>query len=105
MYIPRAFSQQTQFSAEVAKAVSGQGPRVLSVTPTFGEDMDGESAVFLQVVVNDDGVSPVELLRITRAISWAIVQQVQPLEQWGVLPYFDFHMQASRQADSEPALA
>lgn len=67
--------------------------------------MDGEAAVFFQVVVADEGVSPTELLRIARSISFAIVQQVQPLDQWGVPPYFDFRMQPYRQIASEPTLA
>ena len=79
------------------QATSGLGPNVLGITPTLGEDMDGEPVVFFPVVVADEGVSPTELLRITRSISGASVQQVQRLDQWGVLPYFDFRMPPSRQ--------
>jgi len=32
-------------------------------------------------------------------------QQVQPLEEWGVLPYFDFRTQSEQARIEEPARA
>jgi hypothetical protein len=65
------------------------------VTPTLGTDWNGESAVFFEIVLAD-GIPRAQLLPITRQISQSIVQQVQPLEEWGVLPYFNFLTQSEQ---------
>jgi len=95
VYLARAFAQQPQFFAAVAQAADALQPHVVAVTPTLGNDWNGESAVFFQVVLAD-GVPRAELLPLTTQISQAIVRQVQPLEEWGVLPYFDFLTQSEQ---------
>lgn len=89
MYIARAFAHQPQFFAAIAQAADDLQEHVVAVTPTLGNDWDGESAVFFQVVLAD-GIPRAQLLPLTRQISQSIVQQVRPLEEWGVLPYFDY---------------
>jgi hypothetical protein len=95
VYLAKAFAQQPQFLAAVAQAAGTLQPQVVAVTPTLGNDWNGESAVFFQVVLAD-GIPRAQLLPLTRQISQSIVQQVQPLEEWGVLPYFDFLTQSER---------
>ena len=53
MYLAMAFVQQAQFFAAVAQAASALPPQVVGVTPTLGNDWNGESAVFLEVVLAD----------------------------------------------------
>jgi len=67
-------------------------------------DWNGESAAFFQIVLSD-GTPRGQLLSLTKQISQAIVQQVQPLEEWGVLPYFNFRTQSEQARIEEPALA
>jgi hypothetical protein len=95
MYLAKAFAQQPQFLAAVAQAASALQPQVVTVTPTLGNDWNGESAVFFEVVLAD-GIPRAQLLSLTRQISQSIVQQVQPLEEWGVLPYFNFLTQSEQ---------
>ena len=95
MYLAKAFAQQSQFFAAVDRAASALQPRVVSVTPTLGNDWNGESAVFFEIVLAD-GIPRAQLLPLTRQISESIVQQVQPLEEWGVLPYFNFLTQSEQ---------
>jgi hypothetical protein len=70
-------------------------PPGMGVAPTLGTDWNGESAVFFQVIL-PDGIPRAQLLKLTQQISWEIVQQVRPLEEWGVLPYFDFRAQSEQ---------
>ena len=104
MYIAKAFAQQSRFVAAIADAVSGLPHAVVSVSPSLGTDWNGESAVFFQIVL-PDGTPRGELLNLTRQISQAIVRQVQPLEEWGVLPYFNFRTQSEQARVKEPAWA
>ena len=103
MYIARALAHQAQFVAAIAQvALPAQ---VLSVTPTLGTDWDGESAVFFRVILADNSVPRHQLLAFTKQISQAIIQQIRPLEEWGVLPYFDFLTQSEQARMKEPSWA
>ena len=103
MYIARAFAQQAQFFSAIARVALPS--QVLSVTPVLGTDWNGESAVFLQVVFADDAVPRNQLLAFTKEISQAIVLQVKPLEEWGVLPYFNFLTQSDAARMHQPTSA
>lgn len=103
MYIPRALAHQAEFFAAVAQV--GFPPYVVSVTPTLGTDWNGESAVFFQVILDDNAVPRPKLLAFTKQISQAIIQQIRPLEEWGVLPYFNFLTQGEHAKMKEPTWA
>ena len=101
MYIARAFAQQAQFFAAIAQAASTLP--IVSIIPTLGTDWYGEPAVFFRVIV-PDGIPPRKLLELANRVSRAILEQAQPLEEWGVLPYFDYSTE-SEAATKEPAPA
>lgn len=105
MYIAKAFANQAEFFATIAEVASTLPSQVVSVTPTLGTDWDGESAVFLEVILADDAVPRPQLLSFTKQVSRAIVWKVRPLEEWGVLPHFRFLTQAERSRMREPAWA
>jgi len=102
VYIAKAFANQAEFFAAVDHAASTLPPGI-SVTPALGTDWDGEPAVFFQIVLADNAGARAQLLALTKQISQGIVQQVQPLEEWGVLPYFDFKTQTDKAKMKEPA--
>ena len=103
MYIARAFAHQAEFFAAIARVALP--PQVIDVTPVLGTDWDGEPAVFLRVILADNAVPRPQLLAFTKQISQAIVQQVRPLEEWGVLPYFNFLTQTEQSRIKEPSWA
>lgn len=104
MFIAKAFAHQSRFFAAVASAANGLSHPVVSVTPSLGTDWNGESAVFFQIVLAD-GMPRDQLLHFTKKISQAIVEQVQPLEEWDVLPYFNFRTQSEQTKIKEPTWA
>lgn len=69
-------------------------PQVVEVVATLGDDWDGESPVFFDVILRDDAIPRSELLAFTNRISSTLRQELRPLEEWGVLPYFRFLMQS-----------
>jgi hypothetical protein len=103
VYIARALAHQAQFLAAIAQVALP--PQVVSITPTLGTDWDGESAVFFQVILADNSVPRTQLLAFTKQISQAIIQQIRPLEEWGVLPYFNFITQSEQARMKEPTWA
>jgi hypothetical protein len=105
VYVPSAFGQQARFEAAVAQAAQRLAPHVVSIIPTLGEDWSGEPAVFFMVILADAATRRDQLLNVTNQVSRAIVQQVEPLEQWGVLPYFNFRSQSEQAKLDQPTLA
>ncbi|HXB72365.1 MAG TPA: hypothetical protein VNY05_29270 [Candidatus Acidoferrales bacterium] len=79
-------------------------PNVVGIIPTLDNDWMGQPAVFFMVILSDAASRRDQLLKVTNHVSSVIVQQVQPLEQWGVLPYFNFRSQ-SEQAKINQTLA
>jgi hypothetical protein len=105
VYIAKAFAHQADLFAAVDQVARALGPHVLSITPTLGTDWNAESAIFFQVIVADNAVPRLQMLAFTKQISRAIMQQIRPLEDWGVLPYFNFLTQSELQRIKEPIWA
>lgn len=103
VHIARAFVEQAQFLSAIARVPLP--PQVVSVKPTLGNDWGGEPSVFFKIIVVDNAVPRPELLAFTKRISQTIIQQIRPLEAWGVLPYFDFLTQADAARIHEPTWA
>ncbi len=94
--------QQRQFLNEIAQIARELPPDVISVSPTLGSDWAGEPAVYFQIVFEDGSRPRQSLLSFTKDISHTIVQRVRPLEDWGVLPYFNFLTQSEADLLSQP---
>ena len=104
MYVPTAFAQQARFQAAIERAAQRLAPNVVSIIPTLGNDWTGEPAVFFMVILADAATRRDRLLTVSNQVQRAIVQQVQPLEKWGVLPYFNFRSQSEQANLKQPAL-
>jgi len=105
VYVPTAFAQQARFEAAVARAAQSLAPHVVGIIPTLGNDWSGEPAVFFMVILADSATRRDRLLSISNRVEQTIVQHVQPLEQWGVLPYFNFRSQSEQAKLDQPTLA
>jgi hypothetical protein len=83
---PRAFVNQSQFKAAIARAAKRLAPDVASIIPTLGDNSSGERAVFFMVILSDVANRREQLLNVTNQVSNTIFNGLEPLEQWGVLP-------------------
>jgi len=57
------------------------------------------------VILADTATGRDQLLSVANHVSEVIIQQVQPLEQWGVLPYFNFRSQSEQAKLHQPTFA
>ena len=105
MNVPTAFVHQARFRTAVKRCeqrLASQG--VVSIIPTFGNDWSGEPAVFFMIILADAASRRDRLVSITNRASQAIVDEVRPWEQWGVLPYFNFRSQSEQTQLEKPIL-
>jgi hypothetical protein len=94
--IPKAFARQDEFAAAVAEVEQQLHPNVVYIRHSFGNDWTGEPAVFFRVLLSDAASKREQLLNVTNQIQTAIRRQIEPLGQWGVLPYFNYRSQSEQ---------
>jgi len=102
---PKAFVKQREFASAVAEVERILGPDVIRIRHTLENDWSGEPAVFFRIILSDAASKRDRLLHATNHISNTIERQIEPLEQWGVLPYFNFRSQSEQIQLNEPAWA
>ena len=103
--VPRAFVHQSKFKAAIARAARRLAPNIVSIIPTLGDDWSGEPAVFFMVILSDAASGREQLFSVAERVSKTIVNELEPLEEWGVLPYFNFRSQSEQAKLNEPTLA
>ena len=86
------------------KAVQKMPPEVISVVPSLSEDWNGDLAAFFDVTLPDSGDRDARL-KLSREITWAITSEVEPMEEWGVWPNFNWHFRNIKTETREATLA
>jgi hypothetical protein len=71
-------------------------PEVVNWDYTFDTDWSGEPAIFFGVVLTDAASDPQTLGKITTAFANAITQNVDPLNEWDLIPYYSFRSQSEQ---------
>lgn len=105
MNFPRAFVQRSQFEEAISKAGQSLAPNVVKIIPTLRPDWTGDPAVFLVVILTDSAAKGDQRQIVTSQASRSIDQEVEPLEQWGVLPYFSYRSQSEQMKLEEVSAA
>jgi hypothetical protein len=94
--VPAGFVHQGQLDAEIKSAVGKLGPEAVHVTYTLGEDSTGEPSIFFRVVLTDAATREDTLTEVTGRIVTLLVDQLRPIENWGLHPYFNFRSQSAQ---------
>ena len=105
MTISRAFVQQAELEQAVLDAKRALAPDVVNLRYSLSEDWTGEPAIYFNVVLSEEASKQENLLKSYNRVAAVIQQRVEPLEQWGVLPYFNVRSQAEQLALQEEAWA
>jgi hypothetical protein len=105
VHVPRAFVHQAQLDQAIHDLEPALGTDVIRLKYTLGEDWSGESAIFFKILLSDWASRRDQLRNVTAQVTDLIVQRLQPLEQWDVLPYFSFRSESEQAALKEEAWA
>ena len=91
LVISRGFVHQDQVTNAVAEAAKTLDAReVRDVRFGLETDSGGEPAIFFGVLLTPYGSHKSRLTDVTWRVSTALADQLQPYNQWGLLPYFAF---------------
>ena len=101
--IARAFVQTAELDEAINEVKRNLGSDVVRLNYTLGQDWSGESAIFFTIILSDRATRREQLRKVTSQTENEIVQRLQPLELWGVLPYFSFRSQSEQAVLQENA--
>lgn len=101
--IPSRFVYRDQLDAEIKNAVHNLGPEAVHVAYNIGEDSTGIPSIFFRIVLADSSIHEETLSDMTWAISSTIMDQVAPIENWGLHPYFNFRSESEHRTRIDPA--
>lgn len=90
--------RQEELDREVEKCVAKlPADEVVRVRYSLGEDWSGDAAIYFRIVLTDEASREERLGDVTHGIRQTIDGELQPYQNWGLLPYFSFRS-ASEQA-------
>lgn len=102
-----AFHRWMSHAAEIKKRHNSLWPLpqgVVDVDYRFDNDWSGDPAIFFEVTLTDDAARREVLLENGQRVAEYIRQKMDPLEEFGLLPYFRFQSQ-SEQANLRQPIA
>jgi hypothetical protein len=91
----RGLAQPTELN-EHLDALSPLPPDVVKLRYTFDYDWSGDPAIFFWITLSDDAARKEILSRTSRHVMDFITQRLEPMAQWGLIPYFNFRSQSEQ---------
>src|SRR5271154_214735 len=89
--ISRGFVQKSQIKDAVASAAKRLDSReVRDVQFTLETDTGGEPSIFFGILLTPYASHQSRLAEVTGRVSTVLFDQLQPYNQWGLQPYFNF---------------
>jgi hypothetical protein len=93
--MPRGVAQP----AELIKRLNALTPfpsGVVNLRYTFDDDWSGDPAIFFWITLSDEASRREVLSQNSRRITEFITQRLDPIGQWGLIPYFNFRSQSEQ---------
>jgi hypothetical protein len=103
--VPTGLVHQTHLANEIAKAVRKLGKDAVGVNYSLGTDSTGEAAIFFRVVLTDASSQEDKLAEVTGRIATIFFDEIHPLENWGLFPYFSFRSKSEQEQRNDPEWA
>ena len=96
MILPRGIAQPTELDNSLRALKPSISAAIVNWRYTVGEDWSGDPAIFFWVTLSDEAAMRRNLSDATRQLSDLVKQRVDPLGQWGLIPYFSFRSQSEQ---------
>jgi hypothetical protein len=95
MYLPHRVAQPI----ELMKRVNALAPfpsGMVNLRYTLDNDWSGDPAIFFWITLSDEAARRPILPQTSRRIMDFITQRIDPVAQWGLIPYFNFRSQSEQ---------
>lgn len=95
MILPRGLAQPTELLKSF-NAITPLPPGVVNLRYTVDTDWSGDPAIFFWITLSDEAARREVLSQNSRRIMDFVTQRLDPLRQWGLIPYFYFRSQSEQ---------
>ena len=101
--MPTGFINQAQLASEIDRVARKLGPGVVRLRHSLGADAGGEPAVHFRILLTDAASRRETLADVSGDIVRVLFEELRPLENWGLYPYFRFRSQSEQLVLNDPA--
>jgi hypothetical protein len=95
MILPRGLAQPWELVKDL-NALAPFPPGVVNLRYTIDNDWSGDPAIFFWITLSDDAARQTVLSQNSRRIMDLITEKLDPVGQWGLIPYFNFRSQSEQ---------
>jgi hypothetical protein len=100
--VPTGYVNQAHLGEIIAEAAQHLRPEVVHVAYSLGPDSTGEQSLFFRVLLDDAYISEQTIADLTGKISAILFDAIQPIENWGLRPYFNFRSKSEQDRRPDP---
>ena len=102
MRVPTGYVNQAQLGEIIAEAGQHLGPEVVHVAYSLAPDSTGEPSLFFRVLLADEYIREETIADLTGKIASELFNDVRPIEDWGLRPYFNFRGKSEQDRRRDP---
>jgi hypothetical protein len=102
MHMRTGLIQQRELAAHIEQARASLGPEVAHVAFRVGEDSTGEASIFFRITLLDWATAENVIADVTGRVATTLFDEIRPLENWGLRPYFNFRSYSEQQRRPDP---
>lgn len=81
------------------------GTEVVRLRYTVGTNWSDEPAIYFKVLLSDQASRRDRLHDVTSRVEAVIQERLDPINSWGLIPYYNFRSQTEHDAMKDPAWA
>lgn len=100
MTLPRGLTQSSELS-ERLDGLAQSLPGVLDLRYSVEDDWSGDPGIFFSITLSDEAADRAVLGQTSRRIRDLITERIDPMSQWGLIPYFYFRSQSEQESIQE----
>jgi hypothetical protein len=102
VYIPTGVIHQGELATQIGHAKWRLGPEVTHVAYRIGEDSTGAPSIFFRITLLDWAMVESVIADVTGRVATVLFDEIRPLDNWGLRPYFNFRSRAEQLKRPDP---
>jgi hypothetical protein len=96
VYSPTGLIHQRELDTQIERAKASLGSEVAHVAYRIGEDSTGAASIFFRITLRDPATAEDVITEVTGRVATILFDQIRPLEDLGLRPYFNFRGESDR---------
>ena len=104
--VPAGLVHQAQLHHDVERAIhkikAARSGDIANIVYSMGTDATDDAAIFFRILLTDAASKEERLAEVTARVTTELVDAINPIEGWGLNPYFNFRSQSEQLSRRDP---